>query len=123
MIKYASIDQSIPKDFKMSLGENIRKYRKNIGLTQVELAKKMGVIQSNVHRWENNLVTPSLDTIKKLAKILNISVDGLLFSAQDKKKLRITDKELLERVKDIENLNDEDRRALIHLIDAFKGKK
>lgn len=107
----------------MSLGENIRKYRKNIGLTQVELAKKMGVIQSNVHRWENNLVTPSLDTIKKLAKILNISVDGLLFSAQDKKKLRITDKELLERVKDIENLNDEDRRALIHLIDAFKGKK
>lgn len=107
----------------MSLGENIRKYRKNVDMTQVELAKKMGAIQSNVHRWEKNIVTPSLETIKKLAKVLNVSVDGLLFSAQDKKKLRITDKELLERVKDIEDLNEEDRRALIRLIDAFKRKK
>ena len=106
----------------MSIGENIRKYRKNLGMTQEELAKKMGVIQPNVHRWEKGLVTPSLETIKKLAKILNVSADGLLFSEEDRKKLRITDKELLERIKDIENLNDEDRQAVVRLIDAFKIK-
>ena len=106
----------------MTLGDNIFKYRKSINMTQIELAKKMKASQPNVYRWEKNLVTPSIETLKKLSKILNISVDGLLFSEQDKKKLRISDKELLTRLKDIENLNDEDRLALIRLIDAFKGQ-
>lgn len=105
----------------MTLGNNIFKYRKSIKLTQEELAKKMKVSQPNIYRWEKNLVTPSIETLKKLSKVLNISIDGLLFSKQDKKKLRISDKELLARLKDIENLNEEDRQALIRLIDAFKG--
>jgi transcriptional regulator with XRE-family HTH domain len=106
----------------MSLGENIRQYRKSLKMTQEELAKKMKVIQPNVYRWEKDLVTPSIDTIKKMAKILNVSVDGLIFSDDERKKLRITNKELLERLKDIENFNDEDRQTLIRLIDAFKAK-
>lgn len=106
----------------MTIGQNIRKYRKSLKMTQEELAKKMNVIQPNVHRWEKDLVTPSVETIKKIAKILNVSVDGLLFTEEERRKLRVTDKELLERVKDIENLDDEDRQALIRLIDAFKAK-
>jgi transcriptional regulator with XRE-family HTH domain len=106
----------------MSVGENIRKYRKSLKMTQEELAKKMSVIQPNIYRWEKGLVTPSIETIKKLSKILNVSVDGLLFSDEERKKLRITDKELLEKIKDIEELNDEDRQALVRLIDAFKAR-
>lgn len=106
----------------MAVGDNIRKYRKNLKMTQEQLAKKMNVIQPNVYRWEKGLVVPSIETIKKLSKILNVSVDGLLFSDEERKKLRITDKELLERIKDIEKLNDEDRQTLVRLIDAFKAK-
>jgi len=106
----------------MTLGNNIRKYRKNINMTQIELAKKVRATQPNVYRWEKNLVTPSIETLKKLSSALNISVDGLLFSEQDKKKLRINDKELLMRLKDVENFNDEDRQAFLRLIDAFKMK-
>ncbi len=106
----------------MTLGDNIRKYRKFIKMTQEELAQKMSVTQPNVYRWEKNLVSPSIETLKKLSKVLNVSADGLLFSDKDKRKLRINDKELLARVKDIQNLDDEDRQALIRLIDAFKIK-
>jgi len=107
----------------MTLGDNIRKYRNNINMTQDALAKKMKVTQPNVYRWEKDLVSPSIETLKKLSRVLDVSVDGLLFSDKEKKKLRITDKELLERIKDIQNLNDEDRQALIRLIDAFKTNK
>lgn len=106
----------------MTLGQNIKKYRKELELTQEQLAKKVGVIQSNVYRWEKDVVVPSIDTIKKLAKTLNISVDGLLFSDEERKELRVTDKELLERIKDLQNLNGKDKEALIRLIDAFRSK-
>ena len=72
----------------MTLGHNIKKYRKETGLTQVELAKRMKVIQPNVARWENDMITPSIDTLKKLSKILNVSVDNLLFTNKEKHQLK-----------------------------------
>ncbi|MCK5161018.1 MAG: helix-turn-helix transcriptional regulator [Candidatus Aureabacteria bacterium] len=64
----------------MSIGQNIKKYRKRRKLTQVQLAEKIGVVQSNVHRWEANLITPSIDTVKKLSKILKVSTDNLILN-------------------------------------------
>lgn len=106
----------------MTVGQNIKKYRKEMGLTQAKLAKEIGVFQHHVYRWERDIVVPSIETIKKLANILGVSTDGLLFSENERKQLKITDKELLEKIKDIEKLSPEDRQALVRLIDAFKLK-
>lgn len=91
-------------------------------MTQEELAKEVGVTQPNVYRWEMDQVTPSIETIKKLAKALNISVDGLLFTEEERRDLKIADKELLEKIKELENLNRKDKEALVRLIDAFRAK-
>ena len=40
---------------KLSIGENIRKYRKQADLTQEELADKLGVSYQSVSRWENGV--------------------------------------------------------------------
>ena len=107
----------------MTVGQNIKKYRKALNLTQEELAQKVGVIQSNVYRWENDVVSPSIETLKKLAVTLNVSVDGLLFTNEERQQLNISDKELLERLKEIENLDPEDKKAVIRIIDSFRAKK
>ena len=104
----------------MTLGNNIKKYRKEAKLTQVELAKKLGVEQNHVHRWESDKIIPSLETIKKLALSLNISIDGLLFTEEERTNLNISDKDLIERLKDIEQLEPEDKKAVIRLINAFR---
>lgn len=106
----------------MSLGENIRKYRKELDLTQETLAKKVGVIQSNVYRWERDIVVPSIETIKKIAEALSVSVDGLLFTEKERKKLKVTDKELLSKLADIDKLTPEDRTTIVNLIDALRLK-
>lgn len=106
----------------MSLGQNIRKYRKELKLTQEELAKKVGVIQSNVYRWERDIVVPSLETIKKIANALEVSVDGLLFTEKERKRLKVTDKELLDKLTDMDKLSPEDRTTIVNLIDALRLK-
>lgn len=62
----------------MSIQENIRKYRKQRGLTQEELAETMGVSCAAVSKWENGQCAPDLSTLAALADYFEISVDTLL---------------------------------------------
>ncbi|MFA6625015.1 MAG: helix-turn-helix transcriptional regulator [Bacilli bacterium] len=62
----------------MSIGENIRNQRFAKNLTQKELGDKLFVTSQAISRWEQNLVEPSIQTIKKMASIFEISVDQLL---------------------------------------------
>lgn len=60
------------------LGDNLRKLRAAAGLTQVELANKLGVTKQSVSNWENENIQPSVDMIIKISKLLNIKSDVLL---------------------------------------------
>ena len=66
-----------------SIGETIASLRKQKGMTQNELAEKMNVTDKAVSKWERDLSCPDINTISKLADILDVSVDELL---QAKKK-------------------------------------
>lgn len=57
---------------------NIKKARKKAGLTQQELADKLGVGQSAVAMWESQKALPRTDKLPVLAKILKCSVSALL---------------------------------------------
>ena len=57
---------------------NIKKARKEKGLTQKELAEKVGVTQGNLSSWETDRWKPDLDALKKLCEVLNCSADYLL---------------------------------------------
>ena len=56
----------------------IRKYREKLGLTQAQLATKVGVTASAVTQWESGDRKPDIIYLKKLAQILNCSADDLL---------------------------------------------
>ena len=66
-----------------NLGEMISSLRKEKGMTQSELAEKMNVTDKAVSKWERDLSCPDINTISKLADVLEVSVDELL---QAKKK-------------------------------------
>lgn len=61
----------------MSIGENIKKRRNEIGLTQKQLAKMLGVSEPMISQYEAK-ETLKLDTIKKIAKALNVPYTDLL---------------------------------------------
>ena len=61
-----------------TIGEMISSLRKEKGMTQNELAEKMNVTDKAVSKWERDLSCPDINTISKLANILDVSVDELL---------------------------------------------
>jgi len=59
------------------LGENIRKYRKALGLTQAELAEKLGLTQALITNYERGLHNPPTTKLPDIAKALGIGVEQL----------------------------------------------
>lgn len=55
----------------MTLGDKIKKARIGLSITQIELAEKVGVNQSNIALWENGKRHPKPKHLQKLAEILN----------------------------------------------------
>lgn len=53
-------------------------YRKKQGLTQKQLAEKLGVTQACIGMWESGNRKPDIITLKKLARILGCTADELL---------------------------------------------
>ncbi len=62
----------------MTLGERIKDERTKKDLSQAELGEFLKITQQAVGRWEKNLSEPDTDTLKKLAKLFNVTVDYLL---------------------------------------------
>ena len=63
---------------QLSFGEMIRTLRSEKGMTQLELAQKMGVTDKAVSKWERDLSIPDVGSLPKLAEELGVSVDELL---------------------------------------------
>lgn len=68
-------------------GQKLYEYRKKAGCSQAELAEKLGVTNKAVSKWETGASKPSVDTIRKLSALFNISVEEL-FSLRDSEKTK-----------------------------------
>lgn len=63
----------------MELSENLRRLRQENGLSQEELADKLGVSRQAVSRWEVGTAVPATDNLIFLSRMYRVSVDELLF--------------------------------------------
>ncbi len=75
----------------MSLGEKLRGARKRAGLTQRQLANKIGAKHNSVSNWEKGLNNPNPEMIGELCAILNITPNDLLIGAELESVLRSKD--------------------------------
>ncbi|EIF6297239.1 helix-turn-helix transcriptional regulator [Clostridium perfringens] len=67
----------------MDIGNNIKSIRKKNKLTQKDLADKLNKSVRMVQKYENSEVTPNIEVLKKISKILNVSLDSLLDTNED----------------------------------------
>ncbi len=66
------------KQTENSLGQRIISHRKRLGMTQDQLAERVGVSAQAVSKWENDLSCPDISILPKLAEIFGTSTDELL---------------------------------------------
>ena len=63
---------------EQTLGKRIIEHRKALGLTQDQLAEKLGVTAQAVSKWENDQSCPDITMLPKLAEIFGTTTDALL---------------------------------------------
>ena len=68
---------------KKTLGTMIAELRKQHGMTQLELAEKMGVTDKAVSKWERDLSCPDINSLPNLAEVLGVTVEELMQSKKE----------------------------------------
>ena len=66
----------------MEFGKYFKECRKQADLSQKEVAEKLGIHQSNISDWENNVSRPDYEKLIDLAKIYDVSIYQLLGIAE-----------------------------------------
>lgn len=89
------------------LYEKIKELRISSGMSQVQLAKKIGITKSAVNAWESGTNSPSLSYVVKLSQVFGVSTDYLLG----------VNKQLTA---DISGLDDVQKQAVLLMINLFK---
>ena len=106
----------------MILGKRINEIRKEKGLSQSALGKKIGTSGDVIGRYERGDIKPSIEVVLKIADALEVSLDFLVGNTS----LEL-DKSLLARIEDLSKLPEEERKSLFKVIDAyirdFKAKR
>lgn len=92
------------------IADKIKTLRENSGLTQSELAKRIGITRSGVNAWEMGISTPSTQYVVELALFFGVSTDYLL----DLNKTATVS---------VEGLNDREIASVVEIIQCYKDNK
>ncbi len=80
----------------MQLGNNLFNARKKSGLSQEEVAEKLGVTRQTVSKWETDETLPDIRQAKRMALLYNLSLDELISFDVDVKQIE----EMIEKTTD-----------------------
>ena len=107
----------------MNIGDIIKRVREAKNLTQKEVIMAIDMGAAMYSRIESGKTEPSLTTLEKIAKALGVSLVELIQSDESLSDVNSVDKSLMEKVRLMEALNDEERKTIYTMLDAFIGKK
>ena len=93
------------------VGEFIQQRRKALGLTQKELADKLGISDKTVSKWETGKGMPDISSIPELCKILNVSINELLLGEEISQE--DLSKKTEENIMSLLNINHKQRKYVM----------
>lgn len=101
--------------FWMSFSARFLQLRKQHGLTQPQMADKVGIHLTQVRRYESGEAQPSLDILKRIAVTFNVSADWLIFEEGE----REPQDELKLRFEAVKQMDEEELRSVNSILDAM----
>ena len=87
----------------MDIGVVIKKYRKEAGMTQEEMANRLGVTTPAVNKWENSNSKPDIELLAPIARLLDISLDTSLSFHE-----KLSDTEIEEIIRKMDKMFSEE---------------
>ena len=109
--------------FDMSeFAQRLRLLRESRQLTQVRLAELIEVDARAYNRWERGTIAPQLDTLIRIADVLQVPLDELVGRKPVSGEVRIRNHSLNALWQQADTLPDQEQQALILVIDSFVKK-
>ena len=105
----------------MMFAERLKELRKEAHLTQIELAKRLGIGQSSYADWERGKKNPTQENLIKIAQFFNVPLDYLVGNSD--KKDELDNIELLFRMNSIGLTNQEKEIFKKELIEFMEERK
>ena len=106
-----------------TFGSNLARLRKSHGLTQKELAEKIGINSTLISDYERGKLRLFDENIVKIAEALNITTDTLLGLNQENQVSENVSLRMMKRIRKIENLPPFKQKTLLQIIDGYvKGE-
>lgn len=88
---------------KKNISKNIGKYREASGMSQKELAKRLGVVPSRISNWETGANCPTIDILFEVCEILNVSINDIYGVYPDSKFiLQYDEQEIIKKYHDLD---------------------
>jgi transcriptional regulator with XRE-family HTH domain len=109
----------VPDD--KAFGERLQQLRKKRGLSQVELASKLGIHQSLISQYERGYLRLHGALLVRLAQALGTTPDAILGTGPQKEEPSL-DRRFVRRLQKIERLSAHQKKILLGTIDAFLSK-
>ena len=100
-----------------SFGKKLKNCREIKKISQNELSKLIEAHHSIIGKYERDEVKPSIDVVKKIAKVLDTTVGYLLGETKDRDLLK--DTKMLQRLNEISSFPDEDKKHILYTLDAL----
>lgn len=94
---------------KSMIADRIKLFREQNGMTQAELARKLGVTRSGVNAWEMGVTVPSTQYIMELSLLFGVSTDVLL----DMKATKTVS---------VDGLSDREIASILSVITCYKNR-
>jgi len=107
----------------MDIGKNIKKIRETKGLSAKEVISVINMGAPMYSRIETGKTEPSLSTLEKIAKALGVKLSELFDIEDNLKDVNSYDTSIMEKIKLIEALSEEEKKTIFNILDAFVGKK
>lgn len=101
------------------IGSSIARFRKSKGLTQAELADKIGISRLLLSDYERGKVRVYADVIAKIADALSISADDILSLKKNKENSYMPTLRLVKRIQQIEKLPETSKKYILKTLDAL----
>ena len=91
----------------MKIYQNIQKLRKEMGMSQEQMAEQLGVSRQTISKWESGTVCPTLDRLQEMSRLFGIPLSQLLGeSANQTEQDRILEyEEQIRRLKEQKKLH------------------
>ena len=104
-----------------NVGERIKMLRKKLGLTQSELAQKLGLECAAISKYETNRVPLTQDSLLRLAEVFNVTTDYILTGKRTINEPIEIAANMGDKA-DLSEMTEKDKQFILDMIERLKGK-